>query len=200
MFADASTCYLFVQSGDIAGAYMPFVFGDVYSMKGSTDLYRCLICGRNTENSAAADNFDSFIVTISGGVMSGAAAGHFMARTWGGVGGSVTVCKTWDFSMAIGTSPGGGADLFLMAGSGQTPNAPDNALYLSPVRICENSASSIRGRLRGLFFVGHFVSSFSDGQTFSGANDFAGKSFQIVKVGTNNGFWAMETSATVETN
>lgn len=200
MFADAHTFYLFVLTGDTANTYYNLIFGDIYSMKGSTDAYRAFIFGKTVENNATGDGWDVYTVVVASGIMSAAAGGHFMARTWGGGGGSITVSKTWDFSMAVGTAPGGGQDSFFLAGSAQTPNGPDNCLYLSPLRICENSVSSIRGRLRGVYFVGHNVASFSDGQTFAGANDYAGKSFQIVKVGGSNGFWAMETSATVETN
>jgi hypothetical protein len=51
-----------------------------------------------------------------------------------------------------------------------------------------------------MYQVCHPSSNFSDRQRFSGANDYAGKTFQIVKWGANGGYVAIEVSNTVETN
>lgn len=120
-----------------------------------------------------------------------------MARSYGGGGTSITTQKMGDMN-ALGASVG--CVGVAMAGLFQIPNGPDNSVYLSPVKVIELVAVSIRGRLRGVYHVCHPLASFADGQTFVGGGDYAGKSFQIVSHGINNGFWAVETSATVETN
>lgn len=131
-----------------------------------------------------------------------ATAGHFLARGWGGGGASVYAGKIFDLSKtylyaAVNSGSYGWCG---MLGTVQTSNGPDNSLYLSPVLITEPSTGTIRGRLRGIYQVCHPIASFSDGQTFSGGGDYAGKSFQIIKGMVNGGFCAVETSATVETN
>jgi hypothetical protein len=54
--------------------------------------------------------------------------------------------------------------------------------------------------MRGMYHLCHPITSFADGQVFSGANEYAGKTFQIIKQGPNAGMWVIETSNTVETN
>jgi len=61
-------------------------------------------------------------------------------------------------------------------------------------------SGAVRGRLRGIYQVLHPTGNFSDGQTFSGGGDYAGKDFIIISKGYSSGFWAVETSNTVETN
>ena len=87
-----------------------------------------------------------------------------------------------------------------MYGYLQTPNMTDNSLYLSPVTIHEPASSGLRGRMRGFWFVAHPIANFSDGQTIQGGGDYAGKTFMIVKTNIGGGFFAIETSNTVETN
>jgi len=217
MFADSSTFYLFISTGDTVGTYYPAMFGDVFSLKGSSDAYRRLIIGRAAENSATqgvlgssstpygTDQFDAMVAANYNSAQSAVSAyncGHYMARTWGGGGTSINVGKIFDVAKAAYRSD---ANTYTwttvyMAGALQIPNGPDNSLYLTPVSIVEPVTGTIRGRLRGIYQVCHPVASFSDGQTFSGGGDYAGKTFQIIKQMVNGGFLAMETSATVETN
>ena len=198
LFADSATFYFFVASGDAASAYMAFMFGDVFSLKGSSDAYRCMIHGRASENNSTggttADNTDSIYPCAVTGANG---PGMFMARSYGGGGTSITTQKMGDMN-ALGAyvSNTGVA----VGGFFQTPNGPDNSIYLSPVKVIELAAVSVRGRLRGIYQVCHPLANFADGQTFAGGGDYAGKSFRIVSHGINNGFWALETSATVETN
>jgi hypothetical protein len=186
-FADAYTFYLFILDGTTGGVYQSFMFGDIYSLKTTSDAYRCMIIGGATENAGsnnAVDNSSSVANTCTG---------HFMPRTYGGGGTSITCGKAGD----IGKGAAGG-----LGGIVQTPNGPDGAYYLSPIWVSENSASTVRGRLRGLWHNCHAAGGFSDGQTFSGAGDFAGKTFQCVKQGTSASpaCFVLETSATLETN
>ena len=198
LFADSSTFYLFIATGDTAGVYLTFMFGDVFSMKGSSDAYRCVIHGRAQENSGAGgatvDNQD-LIYPCAGVGANG--PGMFMARSYSGGGTSITTQKMGDMNALGASVTASGA---AMVGVFQTPNGPDNSIYLSSVKIIELVGVINRGRLRGVYQICHPLASFANGQTFSGGGDFAGKSFQIVSQGINNGFWALETSATVETN
>jgi len=52
-YADERTIYFFCQTGDIAGVYFAFAFGEFYSFVES-DAYRTMIIGRITENLATA--------------------------------------------------------------------------------------------------------------------------------------------------
>lgn len=182
LFADTVTAMLFVQTDSFE---MMFHFGDIYSMKGNTDAYRCLLMAMANENGTTSymDYFAAINTAVNG---------HFMPRTYGGAGASITVGKHGDGSKGNAS----GASV----GTVQYPNGPDNALYLSPIWVHENSSSTIRGRIRGLYHVLHALASFTDGQTFNGAGDYAGKTFQILKPGSNSGMWAIETSNTVEIN
>lgn len=214
MFADASTFYLFIYTGDFAGRYYPICFGDVFSMGGASDAYRCILIGRNGENNNSGiwagliDEFDVQLApytTTSAFPINVALEGHFMARTAGGGGASIAVGKGGDTtfgtqSLTTYTSTAPNRVFCSMSGMAQNPNSPDNSIYLSPIRVFEPGTGMVRGRMRGLWQVCHAPGNFADGQVFSGGGDYAGKSFMIVNGCTNAGFFALEISATVETN
>jgi hypothetical protein len=191
VYADDATFILFIHSGDSVTLWGMFVFGDIYSLAGVADAYRCIILGRANENAAEST------VGIAGStaLLGTAVAGHFIARTWGGTGSSITVGKFGDASKAPAAT--------YLDGLVQTPNGPDTAYYLSPLWIGE-TGGVVRGRLRGLYHICHPRASFSDGQTFSGANDYLGKTFEVRKSigtgGTTDLCIAVETSNTLETN
>jgi hypothetical protein len=192
LYADASTFYLFVVTGDSSGYYM-FMFGDIYSLSGSSDLYRCMIIGRQIEDNGAsqyADLLNPYMTATN-------LLGHFIARTAGGGGaGSTVVSKIADKSRE---ASGINSNYAIGACSLPCPNPTDNAIYIGPIWIVENSAY-LRGRLRGMYCACHAVSNFADGQCFQGSNQYAGKSFKVVKPSETSGMFVMETSATVETN
>jgi len=198
LFADSTTFYLFIATTDLAGGYMFAGFGDFFSLKGSTDAYRCMLWGRTTENSAAADTLGGdFDQMASFSVTAGNCLGSWAARSFGGFGTSVSIGRMGDMGK---TSTATTSSSITVVGNVQTPNGPDNSIYMAPLQVWEIPSKLIRGRFRGLYHVCHPVTSFTDGQTFQGSNDFAGKSFQIVSTGRSSGFIAIETSATVETN
>jgi hypothetical protein len=187
LFADASTFYLFILTGDTANTYQGFFFGDMFSLAGSADKYRCILMGNSTENSNSSNLGDTNLANT-------VTPGHYMARSWGGTGTSLQVTKVGDYQVAFSNS---------FSGLLQQPNGPDNSYYLCPARVAEVGGPLIRGRLRGIYQVCHPVGNFTDGQTFSGGGDFAGKTFSIVKSipsGGGGAFLAIETSNTVETN
>ena len=168
LFADASTLYIFMSSADTTGAYMSGWFGDLFSLAGSADLYKCMIQGRTVENSGVYNNETvgscSALSAINGGL--------YVARTWGGGGFSTQLSKQGDLGLSVGSA--------LFDGLVPTPNGTDSSLYIAPIRAGEYPSQHIRGRFRGLFQCCHPKVSFSDGQVISGAGDYAGKVFQSV--------------------
>lgn len=193
LFADASTFILFMATADAAGVYYPGYFGDIFSIKATADAYRCAIIGSAAENTPG--NSSSHAMDRLG-VMQTAQSGHFLARTYAGTGSSITFSKIGDMALLTGAQ-GDGAT---MIGNVQAPNGPDSGWHLAPLRVAEVSGTLIRGRLRGLYHVCHPLASFSDGQILTGANEYAGKSFQIVSKGTSSGFWAVDISNSLDTN
>lgn len=202
LFADASTFYLFVVTGDSASNYMRCCFGDLFSFVGASDAYRCFIQGRDADNSFsdARNNRDDFMICPANGVplTSSIGGGWYMPRSFGGAGISIGVSPLWQMAWAASLNTTNVYAVF--NGAIQVPNGPDNSYYLSPIVVYEHAVAALRGRMRGLYAMGHSSASFADGQTFSGAGDYAGKSFQVIKGGMNGGYWVIETSATVETN
>lgn len=193
--ADAYTFYLWILSGDTANVYFSGMFGDIFSMAGATDAYRCMVSARSVENSGAASLVSDWDTCGNLGVTS--SVGMYMPRVFGGGGSSIITSRMGDpgkISLASATSNSA------LAGNVQTPNGPDGSLYLSPLWVYEISSLAIRGRMRGLYHLCHPIASFADGQTLNGANDYAGKTFQIILKGPNSGMVCLETSATVETN
>lgn len=192
MYADNRTFYFLALSEGTAN-YTGLIFGDIYSVSTVADPYACMISFKGSENTAFAYN--------------GFARNHatptttpigwfYLARAWGGTGGSLSAITQGDYGRGSGSAG--------FEGLVQYPNGPDNAMYLSPIWVFEPTAGTVRGRMRGLYHVCHSKASFTDGQTFVGAGDYAGKSFAIIKnvmdhSGTG-GFIAVETSNTVETN
>lgn len=188
-FADSSSFYFYALSNDSAGVYTTFYFGDIYSFKGvgTTDAYKCLIIGRFVDNStvASAEGVDNL------NTVNGICNAHYAPRSYTGTGTSITIGKHGDAAK-------GSASQF--NGLVPFPNGTDSAFYLSPVWVHENGTSTVRGFMRGMYQPLHPISNFSDGTTFTGALDFAGKTFQVIKSTINSGVIIMETSNTLLTN
>ena len=190
VFADSSSMYYFAVTGDsISGVYRGFAFGDIFSLVvGSNDISKCIIIGVPLESQADWGNNDRLDRLDD---VSTAIPGHFMKRSFGGFGGSITCGKHGDGAKGSTTH---------LLGLTQYVNGADNGMYISPVWVHEDVNSCIRGRMRGFWHLCHPVASFSDGQVLTGTDDFAGKTFQVVGLGGNGGNFCIETSATVETN
>jgi hypothetical protein len=207
LYADEYTFYLFIQTGDTAGVYYSGMFGDIYSFRGMADTYRCAIVGRTIDSSSAVgsnsanDNWDAIQSTDYAGSfkhnLNTPAYGHYMARNFGGGGGSALLSGK---SADVGKMTGYSGNSLPLAGLIPYPNGPDQAIYISPVVVIDYLTATIRGKFRGVYQVCHSTANFYDGQIFGGSNEFFGKTFQIVKAGPNAGFWAMEISPTVDSN
>ena len=202
LFADASTFYLLILTGDTAGKYYDFSFGDFYSLNNGGDSHNAFICGRMTANSSStgsqssATQYGSLDYTYSprdeGVLGSAAIVGWWIANNVAGTSGPLgNYYRFGDTAKSI--TP------YALYGSLPTPNSYDSSYYLSPIFVMDSSGA-VRGFLRGFYHVCHAVSGFTDGQTFSGANDFAGKSFELHLTAENGGMFCFETSATVNTN
>jgi hypothetical protein len=189
VFADSSSMYCFIFTGDNAANQLAFSFGDFYSIKsGSNDDYRCLITGRITENSATITVDKTDVLSAVTAVVTG----NFSPRSYTGIAGT---------SVAMGKHGDGvkGSTTALL-GSVVFPNSADSAVYISPVWVTESTTGLVRGRMRGFYHFLHAIANVTNGQVFSGSGDFAGKTLQVVKASGNSGVYLMETSATVETN
>lgn len=197
VFADASTFYIFIKTGDFASAYYDFGFGDFFSTGGSSDTNRVFICGRVTANSANTSaqnggldrNFNNNVTSNNGGL--------YFADNFAGTSGSQQGFCSGDVSKQ--SSYPASSTPTVWNGAIPTPNSLDNSYYISPIWLMD-STFLVRGRFRGLYQLCHPTANFSDGQTFSGANDYAGKSFLIVSNAMNGGMYTMETSNTLDTN
>lgn len=231
LFADSRTFYLYILTGD--GYWYPFWFGDIYSLKSfGKDYYKCMIRGREIENTdncwyvasgGSGFSYDTFSAVLGFRTYSSAAywyepfgrvqAGSYIARTIGGGGISVNNGVGWDTSKSLwywGASSNTYNLVVMMDGTLTTPNSADNALYIDPVFVSEPVGSAtlafLRGRYRGIWHLCHAGANFTDGQVISGAGDYAGRTFMVIKgigeaaFNNINCIHLIETSATVETN
>lgn len=192
-FADSRTLYLFIMTGDLSSGtpvYSALVFGEIYSFKPSTDVYRSVLIARVAENSAAAS---AGLDTLS--ALNAATTGCYTARSYTGTGTSVSLGRHGDAVRGGSTA---------MTGTCQYPNGPDGGIYLSPVWIHEVAGLNVRGKLRGIYQFCHLPASINDGDTFTGVGAYAGKSFRVVKPHWNvsNSLVPiiLETTATLDTN
>jgi len=187
IIADDRTAIVFISTGDTAGKYSPFYIGDTFSLVPN-DNYRSAVFANGAENTATPTNSLIYMLTLGT-----TKTGSYLDRAYHGVGAAAVIGMHTDsikWAGGVGTVP--------------FPNGADGGLWLAPINIHEAS-STIRGRLRGLLCVCHATANFTDGDTFSGAGAYAGRTFLIVKTvdagsGGTTGFIAIETSNTWETD
>jgi len=198
LWADSSTFYLFILDG--SGGYGSYMFGDIYSLWGSSDLNRCAFCGSNTDRGTGSipvftmgclDRQFTPLVTGANKY------GFYMSDNYKGTFGSTLGYTVGDPAKFNGVMSATLPIAFV--GSVPFPNVPDSSYYLSPIWVMDASWN-IRGRLRGLWYPCHALANFSDAATFSGSGDLSPKTFTVVKPGWGNGLFCVETSNTVETN
>jgi hypothetical protein len=192
VLADSRTMYMFIASGDVANHYLGWMFGEIYSFKTS-DLGRCMLISRGTENST------SVATTIEGlpvfqNSLTVVTNGTFLARDAVGNVGASAAGLNGDAANSIVTN----ASIGVLAAA----NPADNKYYLAPIRIYHTvGGNTYRGRLRGLWHFCHPLTAVSDGDTFSGTGDLAGKTFLILKLaGNSNCVYCLETSNTWDAN
>lgn len=184
--ANGQTVYLLIETGDQTApvAAFPFVFGDFFSYKTS-DSYAVCIIARTAENQSTgnADPLHSLFSVNNTTMLSTGCIGHFAARSWTGVGGSVLVGKHIDqVKLACGTggSINTGTTLFTsgvncamgrpaVVNAFPYPNGPDGACWISPIWLHHNNA--VRGWLKGCWAPLHDRPlNHADTYTVSGGN------------------------------
>jgi hypothetical protein len=169
--ANGQTIYLFTETGDWVApslAAFTFVFGDFKPYR-ATDQYAVGIIGRNTENSSSSIN-ESFACMgpSSSWNLASKTWGHFIARSWTGVGGSVQCSKTYDWGKIGSPSllgwnadsqTGFSGSTQMLPGRNVTgnqwpaPNGADGGLYVSPCYTFHSF--SMRGYWPGLWIPLH---------------------------------------------
>jgi hypothetical protein len=190
MICDNRTMYFLCLTGDLAGNYYGFGFGDFFSLVPS-DGYRTFINGRTGENTSGASTEKLDAVS---GFINSAQPGFFIARGYTGLGTSINAAKSGDHTKSgVGT----------LLGIVPFPNPANGELFVSPVWIGDpvtSPANNIRGRMRGFWHQCHPLAALTDLDTFTGVGDLAGKTFKLYKQGGNTGIYCIETSNTLETN
>lgn len=171
-----SSAYQGVNYGNL------FSFGDIVSY-ATADAYATVIGG---EASASSASQGPYYVTNPGSVSSYGYS--YTARNYTQVGVAVRSGKL--FSLNIGAVHG----ILGQSSSGVTyPSLADGALYAQ--RVYSAETNYLRGHFPGLWAPGHYLP-FTDGDTFTGSGDLAGRTF-IVWSPTSNAFQVLlETSDT----
>lgn len=178
LLADGTTFHLFILSGDTAGRYQTFSFGRFYSFK-TGDTYRSLILGHNATGASTSAGLD---VGSINSTTSATVAGVFSPRGQAGTGTSSSA-NLFGVGSTVWASPFNG------------PNLADSKVYISRLFVGEaSSTAGLRGYLRGVYQI-ITAAGLSDGDTFSGAGDFAGKTFLVLNRSVNGAYMALETSA-----
>lgn len=193
--ADDTCFHLFVETGDNTAplCVFPMSFGDFFSQNGTSDLYRCLLKGRNQQNTGNSNQEYWGCLHTN---MSQSCTGNFIAAQPNGIGTSlyfgqhVDGCKHAAASSNVITNGGttainvttvysiimGGT---LNPGTMPYPNPVDGALYMSPVWVHHNSM--LRGRIKGIWAPCQ-SEVFNHGETFTGTGEQAGKSFLALRM------------------
>ena len=199
--ADAVTVYVFINTYD-SGAYYTFTFGDIYSVGGASDTYRCKISGRNAEGyiSSNYNSLDTYsAMNTATGTYSSATAAHYLDRSYTGTGTAVTASQHAD-ALSMSSTVSANNFNFGTAAGLQLPNGPDNSIYFCPIWVCESVANCIRGYYRGLWVPCHVYGCLSEGQVITGTGAFSGRTFLALNRIDTSSTIVIETSATVATN
>ena len=155
-----------------------------------------MLIGRIAENGWIGYPDDALILINSANTYT---IGHFIARTYTGIGACVTASKHGLF---------GGIGHDITYGESLYANVFDDTVRISPLWICEQQSGSalIRGRLRGLWDTKWDINSNYDwphhvhGEYIQGSGDCAGKVFMVISPSSHYGVFLIEVSDTLETN
>lgn len=196
VIADNRTFYLLVKSGDYGSHWSLTIFGETYSVRPTNPLYRTMVAGRITEQTATAPSATAAQETAHlFSALTVAVAGHYMARSWS---------QFPQSAVAVGKHGNGAHSSSAMNGLIPYPNPVDDGLYLSPITVHEpiSPHAVIRGRLRGMWHLLHPAGTqLADGDTVQGTGPNAAKTFLIVAPAADGvGILCFETSDTWETN
>jgi hypothetical protein len=159
-------------------------FGEILSAL-TGDVYRSFCAWYSPTSTATTDvapNWGNSIQTTIAGSGYNAA----MPRSYTGAGGSM-------WANALGSG--------IASASLAYPNAPDGGLYMNGILVGErgtgttvSAPTALRGRFRGVFQPVPANTGISDGDTFSGTGDFAGRTFMLLR-SASSFLVAVETTA-----
>jgi hypothetical protein len=181
VIADDRTVYAFCafsntltqQANGSNLTYSGISFGEIYSLLTVADAYRSIVIGRNVENSVAATN-DLLLGLVPS--FSTVLGGHYMPRAYTGLGTAVQAGKWGDWARGAG-----GSAAWLGAGAGGLvlPDPVTGAIHLAPIHVSD--ATTLRGRMRGMFHLCHAGTAMADGDTIVGSGAYAGRTFMVVR-------------------
>jgi hypothetical protein len=145
-------------------------FGQIVSSKVGDVYGTILVC--NNSSIYSANTMQLSIASVAGTP----SVGHYLARSYTQVGGSVQCAKGIDpFLCAGGT---------VLGGSGMTyPMPVDGGLYMSPVRLSESSL--LRGVMPGIWAPAHYKP-LAHLDTVSGSGASSGKAFLALNMYTSS--------------
>ena len=190
LLATNNTFYLFTLTGDYTSPMCSaFGFGEYNSYKAGGDAYDFFIIGKQIENDATATN--ERLPWVGTTVSQAATTGHYITRSFTGIGSAVNVSKFTDSSKTQFTSSTVGTNQYITG-----LNAPDGGLWTCPIFLNQivSANPSIRGHLMGLWAPIN-TQPLSHLDTYSGTGSMAGKTFMAVNV-ANSGQIFIETSST----
>jgi hypothetical protein len=195
VIADGRTFYMFVDTGDSAGLYYAWTFGDFYSLVPG-DLFNCQLNARGTENSST-NTVDALDVLNNGNAWVGTASTTtYIARPYTQQGTAYIPSHNGDGSI---DTTGQGR---LNAAGYSFPNI-DNTILMSRMYLHNPTTAPVdhrHGWRRGLWQLGHIHTAIPIGFTFDGTGDLSGRSFRVLCKGVNNALYCYETSDTIDSN
>ena len=145
-------------------------FGDIKTYKaGGNDTYGTIIIG-NTSAGYSSNTMYTLINTLSG-----TASGHWMTRSYTGIGAAIPVGKSSDYVKAQASNLGNGGMPY--------PSPIDGGLYVSPLWISEPSPTiAVRGELPGLWCPLH-ARPLANGDVWTpNSGSLVGKVFEAVNL------------------
>jgi hypothetical protein len=175
VIADDRTFYVWVNTGTtgVLGEGFLYGFGDFASNKGG-DAYSCFISGPTTDLSASTA---ASAITLGYSDLAGDnnAMGFYVARSFTALGGSAAVSRKAESYTTADAYSGNTASVGY-------PNATDNALLLSRMLITEVTPLTMRGVMRGLYFVPQALGAgtFSTRTKIDGQGPLAGRKLMAV--------------------
>lgn len=175
VIADATTVYIFSQTGDVASVYYSAMFGEFYSYV-SGDNYKTIICGR-AENDATRGGgvVNAFSTKTTTTQIPTAVIGNYAARNYAGlnVGGQCAKSPFYPY-VPIYAFMGGEIEPY--------PNPSDGAIIMAPVGVYTQTPFGLHGEMRGMFYLPHPNTMASNFDTFSGSGALAGRTFIIISL------------------
>ncbi len=165
------------------GTYTNIVFfGDFKSYK-TNDTYNIGIIGATNTTPYGT------VCGISVDHITTASAGHYICRSYTGLGGSITFSKHGNYSLCPYNYSGYNSSTF------PYPSPVDGNIYVIPFYIAESSAIVVRGELPGCYFTPHNLP-FINGDTFDNGSDKKFVAWREGNTSTNYGELFIEISNT----